>query len=78
MILKLPGKLSKLNADTDPLAMLLSLSRCGLARDWPELNPYIILLVRKEAGGREGSRCIEEKRFPFSFIFGLKDITNEH
>lgn len=32
----------------------------------------------KEAGGREGSGFVEKKRFPFSFISGLKDITNGH
>lgn len=78
MILKLTGKFRKLNAGTDPSAMLLFRSCCGLVRDWPELNPYIALPVRKEAEGREVPRCAEEKRFPFSFISGLKDITNDH
>lgn len=57
--------------------MLFS-SHCGLVRDWPELNPYIMLSDTKEAVGREGSVFVEEKRFPLSFISGLKDITNGH
>lgn len=57
--------------------MLFS-SHCGLVRDWPELNPYIMLSDTKEALGREGSGFVEEKRFPLSFISGLKDITNGH
>lgn len=58
--------------------MLLFSSCCGLVRDWPELNPYLVLPDIKEAGRKEASEYVQEKWFSPFFLSGLKDITNDH
>lgn len=78
MILKLTGKLIRLNTGTYPSAMLLFNSCCGLVRDWPELNPYIVSPDTKEAGRREGSEFVQGKRF-FTFLcIWSERLTNDH
>lgn len=44
--------------------MLLFPSQCGLVRDWPELNPYIMLPDTKEVamGGGWGRSRVEMER----------------